>query len=266
MNKEYSLLCEKNSRTLNLYRSDEGGFTLTKSYPCLVGSNNGDKREEGDLATPEGIYFLTSSLQGKGLPEKYGAGAFSLNYPNFLDRKEGKRGSGIWIHGYSEQIERPSSSEGCVVVKDGILKELAGFIKTGDTPLVIVDTIRHQPLEVQKKLLQSLSSFLSDWEEAWENRHTDKYLSYYSHKFVSSNGMNYEKFKEYKHRVNSSKKFIRLQIERKSFLLSQKDGGHTAVLRIHQDYRSDNFAGQTQKVLYLEEEQGKWKIIGEITL
>lgn len=265
-NKGYSLICEKNSKTLNLYRSGEGAFSLVKTYPCLVGSNNGDKKKEGDLATPEGIYFLTSSLTGRNLPEKYGSGAFSLNYPNFLDRKEGKRGSGIWLHGCPDKIERASSSEGCVVVRDEVLKELAGFIRAGDTPLVIVDAIRYRSPEDQQKALQSLSHFLNEWQKAWESRNTEKYLGFYSQNFVGSNGMNYQKFKEYKHRVNSSKKFIHLQIERKSFLLSQKDGGHTAVLRIRQDYRSDNFASQSQKILYLEEEQGKWKIIGEITL
>ena len=74
-NKDYFLLCDKQSKTLHLYRSEEGAFSLIKSYPCIVGSNNVDKKEAGDLATPEGIYFLTSSLAGKGLPEKYGSGA-----------------------------------------------------------------------------------------------------------------------------------------------------------------------------------------------
>jgi len=84
-NKDYFLLCDKQNRVLHLYRSEEGGFSLIKSYPCIVGSNNVDKREAGDMATPEGIYFLTSFMTGERLPEKYGAGAFSLNYPNFLD-------------------------------------------------------------------------------------------------------------------------------------------------------------------------------------
>ncbi len=54
-NKDYSLLCDKQNRVLHLYRSVEGVFSLIKSYPCIVGSNNVDKKEAGDLATPEGI-------------------------------------------------------------------------------------------------------------------------------------------------------------------------------------------------------------------
>ncbi len=225
-----------------------------------------DKKVVGDLATPEGIYFLTSFLTGKSLPEKYGSGAFSLNYPNFLDQKEGKKGSGIWLHGYPDHLERPPFSQGCVVVKNEVLKELVGFIKVGETPLVIVDTIKFQPQEDQRKLIQNLSHFLGDWEIAWEGRDSEKYLSFYSKDFISSDGKTYQKFKEYKSRVNQSKKFIQLQIEKKAFLLSQKDGGRFAILRINQDYRSDSFKSYSRKILYLKEEQGKWKITGDIPL
>jgi len=264
--KDYFLLCEKRTKTLHLFRSEESAFPIVKTYPCIVGSNHVDKKEAGDLATPEGIYFLMSFLTGKSLPEKYGSGAFALNYPNFLDRKEGKKGSGIWLHGYPEHLDRPPFSEGCVVVKNEVLKELIGFIKVGDTPLVIVDTIKFQPQEDRQKFDQSLSDFLNRWEAAWESRDTEKYLRFYSNDFVSSDGKNYQKFKEYKHRVNQSKKFIQLQIERKAFLLSQKNEGRIAILRMNQDYRSDSFKSFSRKVLYLREEQGAWKIIGEFPL
>jgi murein L,D-transpeptidase YafK len=265
-NRDYFLLCDKQSKTLHLYRSEENSFPLVKSYPCIVGSNDVDKREAGDLATPEGIYFLISFMTGKSLPEKYGVGAFSLNYPNFIDRKEGKKGSGIWLHGYSDRLERPPFSEGCVVVKDEILKELMGFIKIGDTPLVIVDAVKYRPIEEQRRLSKLLSHFLKEWETAWESRDTARYLSFYSREFVSNDGKDYQKFKEYKYRVNQFKRFIQLHLEQKSFLLSQKDDGRMAIVRMDQDYRSDNFKSYSRKILYLREKGGKWEILGENTL
>jgi murein L,D-transpeptidase YafK len=261
---ENFLLCEKNAKTLYLFHSEPNRFGLMKSYPCIVGSNNGDKREAGDLATPEGIYFLISFLSN--LPERYGLGAFSLNYPNFIDQKEGKKGSGIWLHGFPSHMERPLHSEGCVVVKDEDLKELLRFIKTGDTPLVIVDTVRYQSPEHRQKTFQSLVHFLGGWKRAWESLDTGQYLRYYSRDFINSEGMNYERFKGHKERVNQTKRFIKLQIESKSFLLCQKNGGQIAVLRINQDYASDNFKSYTRKILYLREEQGQWKIIGDVAL
>jgi len=261
---DHLLLCEKKSKMLHLIRSESSGLFIIKSFSCTVGSNNGDKREVGDLATPEGIYFLISFLSS--LPEKYGVGAFPLNYPNLLDQKEGKKGSGIWLHGFPGHMERPPSSEGCVVVRDEDLKELMKLIRIGDTPLVIVDTLRYQSSETQQKVFQGLVQFLRNWKGAWESLDTEKYLSYYSRDFVNSEGMNYERFKAHKERVNQSKRFIKLHIESKSFLLSQKDGGSIAVLRINQDYASDNFKSYTRKTLYLREEQGQWKIIGDIAL
>jgi len=261
---EYFLLCEKNAKTIHLFHSEPNRLPLIKSFPCIVGSNNGDKREAGDLATPEGIYFLVSFLSN--LPERYGSGAFSLNYPNFIDQKGGKKGSGIWLHGFPNHMERPLHSEGCVVVKDEDLKELMRFIKTGDTPLVIVDSIRYQSPENQQKAFQPLRHFLKGWKGAWESLDTGEYLRYYSRDFINSEGMNYERFKAHKERVNQSKRFIKLHIESKSFLLSPKDGGQIAVLRINQDYASDNFKSYTKKILYLKEEQGQWKIIGDVAL
>jgi murein L,D-transpeptidase YafK len=223
-----------------------------------------DKREAGDLATPEGIYFLLSFLSGENLPEKYGNGAFSLNYPNLLDQTEGKKGSGIWLHGFPDYTERPPHSEGCIVVGNAVLRELTRFIKIGDTPLVIVDTIKHQSQENRLMLVRQLTDFLGNWEGAWEALDTEKYLSFYSKDFTNSEGMNYDRFKEHKTRVNRYKKFIKLEIEPKSFLLSQKDEGKIAVIRMNQGYRSDNFNHYTRKLLYLTEEQGQWKIVGDV--
>jgi hypothetical protein len=52
--------------------------------------------------------------------------------------------------------------------------------------------------------------------------------------------------------------------EKISFLLSQKEEGEKAILRINQDYRSDNFNSFSQKILYLNEKEGGWKIVGEV--
>jgi len=140
------------------------------------------------------------------------------------------------------------------------------LIKIGDTPLVIVDTLQYQSPESQWNVFQNLMQFLADWKKAWESLDTKLYLSYYSRDFMNSEGMNYERFKTHKERVNQSKRFIKLQIESKSFLLSQKNVEQIAVLRINQDYTSDNFKSYTRKILYLREEQGQWKIIGDVAL
>ena len=98
---EYLLICEKDQNTLHLFRFVDNRFALVKSYPCIVGANGLDKKKAGDLATPVGNYFFLRYIPGKSLSEKYGYGAFVLNYPNFLDRKDRKDGTGIWLHGHT---------------------------------------------------------------------------------------------------------------------------------------------------------------------
>jgi hypothetical protein len=92
---EYLLICEKETKILYVFRFSDGRFSLVKQYPCIIGANNHGKTRGGDFATPEGVYFFLRFAPGKTLAENYGHGAFVLNYPNFLDRKERKDGGGI---------------------------------------------------------------------------------------------------------------------------------------------------------------------------
>ncbi len=84
---ENLLVCEKETKTLMVFRKTGGKLALVKAYPCLIGANEREKRKDGDLATPIGSYFFVKFIPGKSLAENYGYGAFVLNYPNFLDRQ-----------------------------------------------------------------------------------------------------------------------------------------------------------------------------------
>jgi hypothetical protein len=123
--------------------------------------------------------------------------------------------------------------------------------------------VQFDALRDQRDLFQILSHFSGTGKQPGEPRYKKPQ---FLHDFVSSDGKNYQKFKEYKFRVNQSKKFVQVQIEPKSILLSQKDGGRIVIVRMNQDYRSDNFKSYSRKILYLKEKQGKWEIVGEVNL
>lgn len=89
---EYALICEKENKLLHLFKFQDERFALVKSYPCIIGANSTNKKKAGDYATPKGSYFTLHYTHGSALQEIYGEGAFVLNYPNFLDRKEHKDG------------------------------------------------------------------------------------------------------------------------------------------------------------------------------
>jgi len=263
---EYLLICEKDTKILYIFRFVDGKFSLVKQYPCIIGANNHAKRLEGDFATPEGVYFFLRFAPGKTLAEKYGYGAFVLNYPNFLDRKERKEGGGIWLHGHSAGkivgADIPDT-KGCIVVSNDALKEMSGFLKSNGTPIAIVNKLQFISLESQKESAKELRNFLNSWRQSWESVNTKKYLSFYSSSFVNNEGMSYNAFKQHKERTNRSKKFIRVRIENLAILMPPEHSGDVAVARFEQRYNSNNFKSDSKKIFYLKKGQTGWQIIGE---
>ena len=73
--------------------------------------------------TPEGIYFLENEYDDRYLAPIYGKKAFTTDYPNYLDKKAGKNGSAIWIHGTNKQL-KPRDSNGCVAMNNKDILEL----------------------------------------------------------------------------------------------------------------------------------------------
>src|SRR3989338_9263109 len=55
-----------------------------------------------------------------------GVGALPLNYPNEYDKRLGRTGSGIWLHGVpSDSYARsPNSTDGCVVLANPELQTI----------------------------------------------------------------------------------------------------------------------------------------------
>jgi murein L,D-transpeptidase YafK len=265
---EQLVLVEKNSRTLFHLRSVQGKLVLAKAYPCIVGKNIKDKEKVGDMATPEGIYFFVEFISGSKLPKNYGMGAFVLNYPDFLDKKEGKTGDGVWLHGHDpkKKLDEVQSTKGCVVMDNDSLRELSTAIKLGTTPVVIVDRLAFRTADNQKKVTQDISAFVTAWQKAWETVDMKKFLRFYSRDFKAADGTDLETFGQRKEQVSKGKKFIQIRLDRKAIMLSQKDQGDIAVVRFRQVYRSNNFNGVSIKSLYLKKGQKGWQIIGEFTL
>ena len=106
-------------------------------FPCTTGQADGDKLVEGDLRTPEGVYFVGHRIKRKLEWGLYGDIAYELNYPNPVDRIKGKTGGGIWIHGRGKEFV-PRDTQGCVALKVPDMRDVAREIAYG-TPVVIAD-------------------------------------------------------------------------------------------------------------------------------
>jgi len=263
-----ALVVDKTSEVLYVVKMVKGAPFIVRKFPCITGKRPGDKLEEGDMRTPEGIYFPL--YWSSNLPPIYGLGAFPLNYPNLLDRKILKRdGHGIWIHGTNNPDRPPHSTNGCIVLKNEYLRELKKLIIPRRTPVVIVSRLSFAPKKEFLREQNSLLNFIIHWKKAWEEtpRDIEPYLKCYSRNFVWERG-DYRSWERYKRRITRAKRWIKIKL---SDITAVKDGrilefGNLYVVRLKVSYSSNNFKSVSNKILYIVKEGQGWKIIGEENL
>ena len=137
---EIVLLVEKSTQTMFVYRCRGTEAELVRTLPCTTGKAAGDKQVEGDLKTPEGVYWFRRYIPDESLPPLYGAGALTMDYPNDFDRHAGKTGSGIWMHGVetNDRVEIARDTRGCVALRNDHFDEVLPLVRLGRTPIIVV--------------------------------------------------------------------------------------------------------------------------------
>ena len=255
----FGLLVEKKSQKLYLYKLGKN-ISLIKTYFCSTGQVEGNKKEQGDQRTPEGIYFFKEIKDGENLPARYGLMAFVMDYPNNFDVLEKRNGYGIWLHATDEPNRAllPNDTKGCVVVQNEDIAELSNYIKLYETPIIVVHEITYTSLESLSLFGNSLGEFVSQWKVTWENKAIENYLSFYSRKFISGR-MNWRKWRNHKRRLNSLYSSIQVHID--DLMIIRHNS--RAIIKFTQHYRSDLFSDVGTKLLYLWQEKEEWKIVGE---
>lgn len=172
---------------LYLFTNTPRGLQLTADYYVSVGKAGTIKSQEGDQRTPLGVYYITSNLDTKVLNEFYGAGAMPLNYPNILDIKRGKSGSGIWLHGTPPQqfARAPRSTDGCLVLSNPDILALIRRVSVGETPVVVSSQLVWKPANQLQSQARPFETTLNAWREAKEAGDLKKVLGFYTLDFVS---------------------------------------------------------------------------------
>jgi L,D-transpeptidase YnhG len=158
---------------------------LVKETYISVGINGVGKEKEGDGKTPLGVYFVLRHLPGAGLPDLFGAGALTLNYPNAVDEIRKKTGSGIWLHGTpSAQYARaPESTDGCVVLSN---PEMARLLSTPDlrmTPVVIAEQLEWVNADQAEQTWTAFKPVLDQWLQARNGRDPEALKIHYSPRY-----------------------------------------------------------------------------------
>src|SRR4051794_34724716 len=73
-----AILVDKKTNNLQVVEYRDGAYQVIKTFHATLGKVAGDKEDEGDLKTPEGIYTFKSHLTPPSLKPKFGAMAFYL--------------------------------------------------------------------------------------------------------------------------------------------------------------------------------------------
>jgi murein L,D-transpeptidase YafK len=260
---KYAFVVDTSKSTLYVFENVNGSAKYVADYYISSGKNGIDKLREGDKKTPLGVYHVTSSMPKEKLADLYGVGAFPINYPNEWDRREGRGGSGIWLHGTpSDTFSRPpQASDGCVVLTNRDLEAIRQRVQIGLTPVIISSNVEWVQPQAVSTLRQELGNYVEQWRRDWESLDTEKYLKHYSPSF-NSGGQDYRAFAAQKRQVNSGKQWVKVKLERVSmFLYPGKE--RLAVVTFDQDYTSSNLANKMRKRQYWIKEGSGWRIVHE---
>ena len=146
-----------------------------------------DKNIEGDQRTPLGIYFITSNLDPKSLKDFYGSGALPINYPNALDIRRGRSGSGIWLHGTpANQFSRaPHATDGCVAVANPDLARIIRTVEIRTTPVVISRSLKWVAPQSMGLGKSRFEEVLQSWAKSKSTGEFAQFSTFYAEDFTA---------------------------------------------------------------------------------
>lgn len=127
------IVVEKAARRMVVY----DGAAMLRSYPIALGfSPEGDKRQEGDGRTPEGVFRIDRKNAGSAFTLSLG-----LDYPQAADRARAKAGGydpggDIMIHGQPNAVPdgtqlRGDWTAGCIALSNAAIREVFAATEIG---------------------------------------------------------------------------------------------------------------------------------------
>ena len=254
-----------NSR-LYLYENINGKLTYKDDYYVSIGKNGFGKQYEGDKKTPIGVYFTGKKIK-ESLSDFYGDAAYPLSYPNEIDRKNKRNGSGIWLHGTPKTTynRAPLASDGCIVLSNPDLMKLSSVLDTNKIPVIISFRSLKDLESANKNLTEkklSLINAIETWRKNWEDQDTDNYLKFYSKNFFSEKD-NFDTWAERKKLIQSQKAKVSVRLSEISFFDYPNTENEIVLVDFIQDYKSPTIMNKMNKRQYWINENNEWRIMYE---
>lgn len=183
----HAIAVDASRSRLYVFENGPNGLQLVADHYASIGRLGAEKSHEGDQRTPLGVYYITSRLDAKQLTDFYGVGALPLNYPNEYDRRQGRTGGGIWLHGVpSDSYARsPNSTDGCVALANPELQTILSRVQPRSTPVVIARSLQWVTPSTKETERRSLHNLIEGWRVARASGDMGRLMSFYSPQFSS---------------------------------------------------------------------------------
>jgi L,D-transpeptidase YnhG len=232
---------------------------LVKESYISVGINGVGKDKEGDGKTPLGVYFILRHLPGEGLPDLFGEGALTLNYPNALDLMRKKTGSGIWLHGTpSAQYARaPESTDGCVVLSNPEMARLLNMPDLRMTPVIIAEQLEWVNADQAEQTWTAFKPVLNQWLQARNGRDSEALKIHYSPRY-EQDGMGLAQV--WPRLAQTTLGYSQSQPLELVSVLNWKDQDHTMVVTM-KDPNLNHPQGAAYFRTYWQKENGQWRLV-----
>ena len=241
-----------------LFFEHKSPLKLKYTFPCTTGQVPGDKQVVNDLRTPEGIYFVEYKISGGLDFKEYGGIAYTLNYPNPVDKLRGKTGYGIWIHSKGYGIY-PRDTKGCVAIGLKDIDTVGPSLRPGTAVVLaehVDETAVPQPDDGTARRLRLL---MQEWSKAWAARSPKMFEFYNPEAYTKAMPESFAAFRQNKERLFKILKFIK--IFNKEIHVLQGPGYW--VTWSEQLYTASNLSTEGVRRLYWQpDEQGHFRIVG----
>lgn len=260
----FVLVADTGNSKLHRYSIGPDGVRLLDEHYMSIGENGVGKERAWDGRTPLGVYFVTDELDTTTLHPKYGVTAFPLDYPNEWDRRHGRTGDGIWLHGVDPLSgERPArDTDGCLALANDRLTMIAGDMMPLATPVIIVRQMKWRDPGELRETAAALESAVRAWSRNFAASDLHSYFRLYADDF-SYRGMSRDDWMAYRVETTADRVLDDFLIE-ELVLLADPEEDDLYVSRFRQTLVQGDKRLTTMKRLYWRRLQsGTFEIVAE---
>jgi len=251
------LVAVDKERQVFLFFEKKSPFKLMYTYPCSTGTQSGDKQKSNDLRTPEGVYFVKYKISSGLDFKEYGGIAYTLNYPNPVDRLHGKTGQGIWIHSKGFSIV-PRDTRGCVAIGLEDINKVGHGLVTG-TAVILAEKLDENVFPQDNGTARQLARLMELWSNSWTARSRNMFNFYDPEAYTMAMSESFAAFRQNKERLFNMVRFIKIY-NREIHVL---EGPGYWVTWAEQFYTASNLSAEGIRRLYWQKDKNNtFRIVG----